>query len=115
MTNFNPWHNVPIGKAQPDIVQAIIEIPKGSKAKYELDKETEMLRLDRVLFSSVNYPENYGFILGKPKTRLSPIWLWQRQQEKSRQEVGVEVSALQNIINSSELNRNWGKMQRMQE
>lgn len=62
MTNFNPWHNVPIGKGQPDIVQAIIEIPKGSKAKYELDKETGMLRLDRVLFSSVNYPENYGFI-----------------------------------------------------
>lgn len=62
MKNINPWHNVPIGKEQPEIVQAIIEIPKGSKAKYELDKETGMLRLDRVLFSSVNYPENYGFI-----------------------------------------------------
>jgi len=60
--NFNPWHSVNIGKQQPEIVQAIIEIPKGSKAKYELDKETGMLRLDRVLFSSVYYPANYGFI-----------------------------------------------------
>lgn len=60
--NSNPWHNVNIGKNQPDIVQAIIEIPKGSRAKYELDKETGMLRLDRVLYSSVFYPANYGFI-----------------------------------------------------
>lgn len=61
----NPWHEVEIGNNQPDIVQAIIEIPKGSKAKYELDKTTGMLRLDRVLYSSVFYPANYGFI---PKT-----------------------------------------------
>jgi len=60
--NFNPWHHVNIGKEQPDIVQAIIEIPQGSKAKYELDKESGMLRLDRVLYSSVFYPANYGFI-----------------------------------------------------
>ena len=59
---FNPWHNVDIGSGSPDIVQAIIEIPKGSKAKYELDKESGMLRLDRVLYSSVHYPANYGFI-----------------------------------------------------
>lgn len=60
--NFNPWHQVAIGTQQPDIVQAIIEISKGSKAKYELDKETGMLRLDRVLYASVYYPANYGFI-----------------------------------------------------
>ena len=60
--NFNPWHNVNIGAQQPQVVQAIIEIPKGSKAKYELDKETGLLRLDRVLYSSVFYPANYGFI-----------------------------------------------------
>jgi inorganic pyrophosphatase len=60
--SFNPWHNVPIGKNFPDVVQAVIEIPKGSNAKYELDKETGMLRLDRVLFSTVYYPANYGFI-----------------------------------------------------
>lgn len=57
----NPYE-VSIGDQQPDIVQAIIEIPKGSKAKYELDKETGLLRLDRVLYSSVYYPANYGFI-----------------------------------------------------
>jgi inorganic pyrophosphatase len=58
----NPWHSVSYGDASPEVVTAIIEIPKGSKAKYELDKESGMLKLDRVLFSSVNYPANYGFI-----------------------------------------------------
>lgn len=59
---FNPWHHVSVGEDQPDVVQSIIEIPQGSKAKYELDKESGMLKLDRVLFSSLNYPHNYGFI-----------------------------------------------------
>lgn len=59
---FNPWHHVSVGSEQPEVVQAIIEIPQGSKAKYELDKASGMLRLDRVLFSSLNYPHNYGFI-----------------------------------------------------
>lgn len=58
----NPWHIVSPGDESPDIVNAIIEIPKGSKAKYELDKDTGLLRLDRVLFSAVHYPANYGFI-----------------------------------------------------
>jgi len=58
----NPWHHVSFGSDAPNTVQAIIEIPKGSKAKYELDKETGLLRLDRVLFSAVHYPANYGFI-----------------------------------------------------
>jgi len=43
-------------------VNAIIEIAKGSKAKYELDKDSGLLKLDRVLFSAVHYPANYGFI-----------------------------------------------------
>ncbi|HAQ38819.1 MAG TPA: inorganic pyrophosphatase [Saprospirales bacterium] len=60
--NFNPWHNVSPGHELPEIVQGIIEIPKGSRAKYELDKESGLLKLDRVLFSSVYYPANYGFI-----------------------------------------------------
>jgi inorganic pyrophosphatase len=59
---MNPWHNVSIGKKYPEIVQSIIEIPKGSRAKYELDKDSGLLRLDRVLYSSVYYPTNYGFI-----------------------------------------------------
>lgn len=58
----DPWHNVNPGTELPHTVTAIIEIPKGSKAKYEVDKESGMLKLDRVLFSSVMYPANYGFI-----------------------------------------------------
>ncbi len=60
--NFNPWHSVSFGKNVPDVVNAIIEIPRYSRAKYELDKETGLLRLDRVLFSAVYYPANYGFV-----------------------------------------------------
>lgn len=63
--SFNPWHSVEIGNNAPEVVNSIIEIPKGSKAKYELDKKSGLLKLDRVLFSSVHYPANYGFI---PKT-----------------------------------------------
>lgn len=58
----NPWHQVPTGSQAPEIVTGIIEIPKDSRAKYELDKESGMLKLDRVLFSSMYYPANYGFI-----------------------------------------------------
>jgi inorganic pyrophosphatase len=59
---MHPWHNVDPGNGAPAFVRAIIEIPKGSKGKYELDKDSGLLRLDRVLFSSVHYPANYGFI-----------------------------------------------------
>jgi len=58
----NPWHSVSPGTKTPDIVNGIIEIPKGSRAKYELDKESGLLILDRVIYSSVYYPHNYGFI-----------------------------------------------------
>lgn len=58
----NPWHSVSPGAKTPDIVNGIIEIPKGSRAKYELDKESGLLILDRVIYSSVYYPHNYGFI-----------------------------------------------------
>ena len=76
----HPWHAVSIGEKQPDIVQAIIEIPKNSKAKYEIDKTTGLLRLDRVLYSSVFYPANYGFIpqtLGKDNDPLDILVLSQ--------------------------------------
>ncbi len=59
---FNAWHNVSPGTKLPGIVNGIIEIPKGSRAKYELDKDSGLLKLDRVLYSSVYYPANYGFI-----------------------------------------------------
>lgn len=58
----HPWHDVPIGEAAPREFQALIEIAKGSKVKYELDKETGLIRVDRILYSSVMYPANYGFI-----------------------------------------------------
>lgn len=61
----HPWHAVPIGKGAPDVVNAIVEIPKDSSQKYEVDKETGLLRLDRFLYSAVHYPGDYGFI---PKT-----------------------------------------------
>ena len=60
--DFNPWHNVSAGDNIPNEVIGIIEIPKGTRAKYELDKESGLLKLDRVLYSSVYYPANYGFI-----------------------------------------------------
>jgi inorganic pyrophosphatase len=61
-TEFNPWHSVNPGDESPSFVNAIIEIPEGSKGKYELDKKSGLLKLDRVLYSSVHYPANYGFI-----------------------------------------------------
>ena len=58
----HPWHDVPIGDDVPDEINIVVEISKGSKVKYELDKDTGLLEVDRVLYSSVVYPENYGFI-----------------------------------------------------
>eukprot|EP00898_Chlorokybus_atmophyticus_P003107 jgi/Chlat1/3798/Chrsp259S08836 len=58
----HPWHDLEIGGDAPKIVNAVIEISKGSKVKYELDKKTGMMMVDRVLYSSVVYPHNYGFI-----------------------------------------------------
>ena len=60
---MHPWHEVYIDEDQLyDTFPVVIEIPMGSKNKYELDKETGMLKLDRVLYSAVHYPANYGFI-----------------------------------------------------
>ena len=59
---MHPWHDIPPGPDAPNKVDCVIEIPLGGHNKYELDKTTGMLRLDRVLFSAVYYPANYGFI-----------------------------------------------------
>lgn len=61
-STFNPWHQVAPQTDEKDVIKGIIEIPKGKRAKYELDKDSGLLRLDRVLYSSVYYPHNYGFI-----------------------------------------------------
>lgn len=59
---MHPWHEVELGNQAPEIVNAVIEIPKGAKIKYELDKKSGLIKVDRVLFSSVHYPANYGFV-----------------------------------------------------
>ena len=59
---IHPWHDVTPGEHLPNEFNALIEIPMGSSVKYELDKKTGLLRLDRVLYSAVYYPANYGFI-----------------------------------------------------
>ena len=58
----HPWHDVTPGENLPAEFVGVVEIPTGSKVKYELDKETGLLRVDRVLYSAVHYPANYGFI-----------------------------------------------------
>ena len=58
----NIWHDISPDRIQPEDFVAVIEIPKGSKKKYELDKETGLIILDRVLYTSTHYPANYGFI-----------------------------------------------------
>ena len=62
---MNPWHSFQDERIKKENFIAVIEIPKGSKNKYELDKDSGMLRLDRILYTSTHYPANYGFI---PKT-----------------------------------------------
>ncbi|HEX7051564.1 MAG TPA: inorganic diphosphatase [Longimicrobiales bacterium] len=56
------WHDLPSGTRPPQELNAIIEIPRGSRNKYELDKETGLFRFDRLLYSAVYYPGDYGFI-----------------------------------------------------
>ena len=58
----HPWHDIAIDEPIDESFVAYIEIPKGSKVKYELDKDTGLLKVDRILFSAVHYPANYGFI-----------------------------------------------------
>ena len=62
---MNIWHDIGEERISPEDFVAVIEIPKGCSNKYELDKETGMLKLDRVLYTATHYPANYGFI---PKT-----------------------------------------------
>lgn len=65
---MNIWHDISPKRISAEDFMAVIEITKGGKAKYEMDKETGLLRLDRVLYTSTHYPANYGFI---PRTYAS--------------------------------------------
>ena len=58
----NIWHSISPKRITPEDFICVIEIPKGSKKKYELDKETGFMMLDRILYTSTHYPANYGFI-----------------------------------------------------
>jgi inorganic pyrophosphatase len=62
LTVHHPWHGAHHGDKAPETVNALIEIPQGSRSKYEVDKTTGLLKLDRVIYSSFHYPVNYGFI-----------------------------------------------------
>ena len=59
---FHPWHDIPVGPKPPELLTAVIEIPTNERNKYELDKELGVFRLDRVLYSAVHYPGDYGFV-----------------------------------------------------
>ncbi len=59
---MNIWHDIECNRITPEKFIAVIEISKGSKQKYEMDKKTGLLRLDRILYTSTHYPANYGFI-----------------------------------------------------
>jgi inorganic pyrophosphatase len=77
---LHPWHDISPGKKIPEEFVAVIEIPLGSNVKYELDKESGMLRMDRVLYSAVFYPASYGFIpqtLGEDGDALDVLVLCQ--------------------------------------
>ena len=67
---MNPWHDIEQDRITIEKFISVIEIPKGGKKKYELDKRSGMLILDRILFTSTHYPANYGFI---PRTYSSDV------------------------------------------
>ncbi len=78
LTINHPWHGAHYGEQAPAVVNGLIEIPQGSRSKYEVDKDTGLLRLDRVIYSSFHYPVNYGFIpqtLGEDKDPLDILVL----------------------------------------
>lgn len=70
---MNIWHDINPGRIKPDDFYAYIEIPSGCKAKYELDKETGLLKMDRILYTSTHYPANYGFIPRTYADDLDPL------------------------------------------
>jgi inorganic pyrophosphatase len=59
---MNLWHELPTGPDWPNVIYVVVEIPRGARNKYEYDREGGFMKLDRVLFSSLHYPGDYGFI-----------------------------------------------------
>jgi Inorganic pyrophosphatase len=62
LMTMNLWHELESGPSTPDVIHVVVEIPKGSRNKYEYHKQTGAFKLDRVLYSAVHYPGDYGFI-----------------------------------------------------
>lgn len=73
---MNLWSEIESGSDIPDVVTAVIEVPKGSRNKYEYDKEREAFMLDRVLYSPVVYPADYGFIPKSTYDDLATLWIF---------------------------------------
>lgn len=73
MIFMNIWHDISPERIQPKNFDVCIEIEKGSKVKYELDKETGLIKLDRILHTSTHYPANYGFIPRTYADDLDPL------------------------------------------
>ncbi len=70
---MNIWHDIDPSQIKPDNFSAVIEISKGSRTKYELDKQTGIMKLDRILYTSTHYPANYGFIPRTYANDLDPL------------------------------------------
>ena len=73
---MNIWHDIAPDRITAKSFEVYIEITKGCKAKYELDKDTGLLKLDRVLYTSTVYPANYGFIPRTTPTTATPWMFW---------------------------------------
>ena len=71
----NIWHDLDASRVSPDDFICVVEIGKGSKKKYELDKQTGYIILDRVLYTSTHYPANYGFIPKTPTATTGTRWM----------------------------------------
>ena len=66
---MNIWHDIDPAEITPEDFTAVVEIPRGSSCKYELDKKTGLVRLDRVLYTATHYPANHGFLPPMTATR----------------------------------------------
>src|SRR5437879_13756248 len=79
---MHPWHDVGLGQRAPEIVPVVVEVPKGSKTKYELDKKSGLIRVDRILFSSGHYPANYVFIPQTYCDEHDPLYVLVPEQQE---------------------------------
>ena len=72
---MNLWKDIPTGPSAPEVIYAVVEIPKGSRNKYEYDKDMEAFALDRVLYSPFHYPAEYG-IIPKHSGTMEIQWMY---------------------------------------